>query len=691
MPFTGFTLRITLFLLVLMTVFIRPSGATEYTAFDFERPSDFSDVTLSPSGRYIAFTMVKTGKFCLDQYGQLKKKEAKCNEKSKVWSTTHKIAIFDLQNDKIIRYVNVPLNFYVGWLEWAGENRLLTALYSETTVGKTGRGLSFGTSRIVSLPIHSDKYTVLFENKKKFRRSNRYLSQITNMLRNDPDHVIMPAVKGGDLDLWKVNVNTGVAEQIARGEKRTFGWFTNISGKPVLRFDCGDRRCRKIHVYAYNGPAKPVVAGKDWKKIKTFTTKPENDKEKFYFKPIANTSTLGQIYVLSYEKTDARSAIKIFDLKQNKYIKTVFEHPEVDVEGAILNTQTGEYAGAWYYKDRLGYSFVNKDLQKAYDALNYHFHDQQNIDVLGSTKDGNKLVVFMTSPNNPGRYYLYDRASKKVAPIIARKQNLILSKSSKTDILTIKTRDGQSIRAYHFYPASGYGPDVPLLVMPHGGPELRDYYDYNRQVQYFVNHGYQVLQVNFRGSGGYGRKFAEAGYGQWGGLMQDDVIDAVQYLYAQGRASADNACMVGYSYGGYVSLYAATHTPELFKCFVSGGGISDLLADLGASKRDYGKDSAVYKYWLKSIGNPKTDKEKLKAKSPVRSVERVEDPILLIHGEYDEIVHTDQSRRMKTALKKAGKKVEFVLLEDVGHRDWDLETRMKYLKTVEDFVSKYIH
>jgi dipeptidyl aminopeptidase/acylaminoacyl peptidase len=196
--------------------------------------------------------------------------------------------------------------------------------------------------------------------------------------------------------------------------------------------------------------------------------------------------------------------------------------------------------------------------------------------------------------------------------------------------------------------------------------------------------------MNFRGSSGYGKAFAEAGYREWGGLMQDDISDTVKYFHDRGLASADKTCIVGYSYGGYAALYGGASTPELYKCVVSGGGVSDLKLSLKNTKRDYGKDSETYEYWLKSQGDPQIDAQMLAQKSPVNMAEDFQAPVLLIHGERDGNVHVEQSESMEEVLKEAGKAVTFIELEDEGHSGWSLENEMIYYESIEAFLQEHI-
>lgn len=653
-------------------------------AYNFVEPSTHAEVKLSPSGNLVAFFQRKTAKACLDKYGRIVPEEkAKCREKNRVFRTSHIVSVFDLNENEITKIVPLPENYFVSWIDWASDERFLMGIYSPTTVGQKGRGYSMGGSRVLSVSMGDESIVGLFTNEKSVAKRNRYLTNITNMLRSDPDHVIMPANRRGELDLWKVNLIDGKAERIALGTGDTFYWFTDHDGKPIMRFDCGSR-CREVKVYTPDEEEKG-----EWKRIKRFKVKPDADEEDFDFWPIASAPEEGQYYVLSDDETDERRSVKIFDLEAETFVETVYEHPKYDVGGPLLTLETGEYAGVWYVDDRLKYDLKDKQLQRHVDALNTYFDNQQNVRVLGFNKAGDKAVIYAFGPGEPGGYYYYDFKQRHVQLMLSRMPTLKGLLTSKTDIVQIKTRDGEELTAYHTYPKDT-PVGAPLIVMPHGGPEARDRYDYDRDVEYFANRGYQILRVNFRGSSGYGRTFAEAGYGEWGGVMQNDVTDAVRQFHDAGIASPDTTCIVGYSYGGYVALYGGASTPKLYKCVVSGGGLSDLLLDIKRTRADYGKESEGYEYWLLSQGDPKKDKDKLRAKSPVNLAAGFTAPVLLVHGAYDEVVYPEQSRKMKKALEKVGKKVTYVKLEDAGHSGWDVETSVLYLETVESFLREHI-
>jgi dipeptidyl aminopeptidase/acylaminoacyl peptidase len=219
---------------------------------------------------------------------------------------------------------------------------------------------------------------------------------------------------------------------------------------------------------------------------------------------------------------------------------------------------------------------------------------------------------------------------------------------------------------------------------------MRDYLDYDVTVQALAAQGWLVLQPNFRGSGGYGRAFADQGRRQWGERMQEDVEDAVAQVVASGRADARRLAIFGASYGGYSALMGAVRRPELYKAVVSVAGDADLIESLAFSRREDGAESPAYAYWRASMGDPKADEALLVRASPARRAAEIKAPVLLIHGTEDTIVDPKQSKLMAKALKAAGKTVELVELKGEGHRNWSDATWKTVLETTTGFIAKYV-
>ena len=318
------------------------------------------------------------------------------------------------------------------------------------------------------------------------------------------------------------------------------------------------------------------------------------------------------------------------------------------------------------------------------------FEDDRNVVPVSRTRDATKWVLFVSGPDEPGTYYLYDTVTRSVDVIGSAYGRVAPEGLRRTRRFDYAARDGAALHGYLTVPASASGAPGPLVVMPHGGPESRDALAYDPWVQFLASRGYAVFQPNFRGSSGFGRAFVEAGYGQWGRRMQDDVTDGVFSLIEHNLADPSRICIVGASYGGYAALWGGAREPDLYRCVISIAGVADLRALMRRERRVEGSNSESYEYWRASIGDPGRDRARLEAVSPIRFVEDWRPPVLLIHGDEDDVVSYDQSRDMDRALRRAGKEVRFVTLEGEGHSGWREDDHALALREIEAFLSRHL-
>jgi dipeptidyl aminopeptidase/acylaminoacyl peptidase len=253
----------------------------------------------------------------------------------------------------------------------------------------------------------------------------------------------------------------------------------------------------------------------------------------------------------------------------------------------------------------------------------------------------------------------------------------------------VKARDGADVRAYLTQPASGK--PGPLVVMPHGGPELRDDWGFDSWAQLLAAQGWWVLQVNFRGSGGYGRAFAEAGWKRWGERMQEDVEDATDQAIAQFKLDAGRVAIFGGSYGGYAAMMGAVRRPDFYKAAVSMSGVSDLIEMLKWERsQDSTPSKFYYEFWRQRIGDPDADAAILAKASPRRRVGEIKAPMLLLHGFLDETVPVDQSKAMVKAMTAAGKKVDYWEIPKEGHSASKRRKEKDRMDRVVAFLKPYL-
>ena len=296
-----------------------------------------------------------------------------------------------------------------------------------------------------------------------------------------------------------------------------------------------------------------------------------------------------------------------------------------------------------------------------------------------SSEDESKLVVLVGSDVDPGNYYLFDKATKQLAPIMAVREELVGAKLSTMKPITFPAADGTMIPGYITLPPGSDGKNLPAIVMPHGGPAARDEWGFDWLVQYFASQGYAVLQPNYRGSTGYGAQwFQKNGYQSWRTAIAD-INDAGRWLVKEGISTPDKLAIVGWSYGGYSALQSQVLEPDLFKAVVAVAPVTDL-----DKLKEEARRSSDYRIVENYIGTgPHID-----AGSPARHADRFKAPVLLFHGDLDLNVGVDESRLMNSRLQAAGKSVEYVEFKDLDHQLDNGDARIRLLSSTDRFLRK---
>lgn len=657
------------------------------TAQDFAMRPTAGLLELGPKGQQLAMVSRTYAKICRSKRWE-RRAANKCKPSEQRLAPTDQVLIIDLKAKKPVNAIPIPDDVTVNWMEWTSSNNLLLSITTGWKIGR--RSYTPPTGRILSVKTDgSAPMVMLFGEENRLLRNNRGLSRTVDLLHEDPRHVIMGAWRNGDYDLFRVNVEDGNVDRVAKGRALTIGWYTNRDGVPSVRLDCTTRSCRTIKLFRPQDGADPNDEETDWFNVRTFKQTRRGQDDVLEINWVAPTEVEDEYYVLVEGEGHERRSIKIYNIRTDTFVRDVFSDPTYDVRNAVINSETGDYAGAVVWRDRISYHLVDAALQKHLNGINAFFEDRWNISMQGFSDDGQVAVVLASAPNDPGTYYLYDFESNNVVPLTNTHSRLPPEFGSSTTVVSIATRDGQSIPAYHTQPAAKHIRNgvAPLIVLVHGGPEVRDYFNYDRDVQFLASRGFQVLQVNFRGSSGYGRTYAEAGYRQWIGTMHTDVMDATQQLVAEGHATPDTTCIMGHSYGGFAALYAGAVQADAFSCVIAGAGVNDMYAFLKQKKKQYGSDSRAFEYWTESIGDMKTDRQALEAASPVNLADQFSGPVFLVHGDNDGIVDVSHSVAMKAALKEAGKTVDYLELEEGHfHSNWSIESSTEYFERLEAFL-----
>jgi dipeptidyl aminopeptidase/acylaminoacyl peptidase len=372
----------------------------------------------------------------------------------------------------------------------------------------------------------------------------------------------------------------------------------------------------------------------------------------------------------------------------------VLSRSDADVEG-VLTDHNSIVKGVVYSGFTPRYDFFDKALAADVQAVQRLFAGE-SVSLAGWTDDWTKLLFLTEGGRFPSQYILVNRKAKEgegpVTFIAQMRPAITEADVGVVQSIRYAARDKLPIPALITWPAGVAEADrkkLPLIVMPHGGPEAYDRIEFDWMAQYFANEGYVVLQPQFRGSDGFGVSFRNAGHLQWGRAMQHDVSDGVTAMVLNGWADPARVCIVGWSYGGYAALAGATLTPELYKCVVSIAGVADLPEMLSHERRG-GVRSPGYVYWRSRIGDPATDLDQIKAISPAQQAANVRAPVLLIHGQQDSVVPPEQSSLMERALKRLDKDVKLVRIPGDDHSLTESESRRAALQEIAVFVRQHL-
>lgn len=306
---------------------------------------------------------------------------------------------------------------------------------------------------------------------------------------------------------------------------------------------------------------------------------------------------------------------------------------------------------------------------------------------LSGNPKGN-VLVFSSGDQDAGTWYLLDMESKAMRLVARKRPATGDAELRPMEILSYAADDGTKVPALLTLPAGRAGAG-PLVVLIHGGPTARDYWGWNAEVQLLAAHGYAVFQPQFRGSSGFGRRFEQAGFGQWGLAMQDDITAGVRYLVERGIADPKRVCIVGASYGGYAALWGLVKTPELYQCGVSFAGVAD-IAFMFSDSSDRVGNKVTRQHMRARIGDVGLNKEQFDQVSPLKHADRIVAPVLLMHGEDDRRVPIAHGQKMRKALELAGKKVEWLAFEDEGHGLRYTRNEIAYYEKLLGFLDKYI-
>ncbi|MEM9232970.1 MAG: S9 family peptidase, partial [Pseudomonadota bacterium] len=381
------------------------------------------------------------------------------------------------------------------------------------------------------------------------------------------------------------------------------------------------------------------------------------------------------------------AALYVYDIATDSFEKELFRSEVSDVYGVAQRAEDGAALGVIFAENDadihwFGDNFARHVLDQVKKALPGY-----SVTLKSLNANDTHSVIFAEKGNSPGQYYMYDHDAGSLVALPPQYPSLEGMKMGQTFVTSYAARDGLEIPAYITLPPSysslEEAEDLPFIVLPHGGPNARTFTGFDWEVQFLVSRGYGVLEMNFRGSSGYGQGFREAGDREWGQAMQDDITDGTKWLIDQGFAATNRIAIMGHSYGGYAALMGVVKTPDLYQCAVTHGAVTDLPRLIRHETQFVGG-----KYWTRRIGRLWGDREMLRENSPALRAAEIKVPVLLFHGEEDRVVIVDQTERMVSGLKRQGKEHIYVELPKGSHYLNVGNNRLIFLKKTEAFLGE---
>ncbi|NWG52775.1 MAG: S9 family peptidase [Hydrogenophilaceae bacterium] len=635
---------------------------------DFIRTPQFRGATLSPNGAYVAG---------IRREGD------------------HEIlVVIDWRASSMtpIQRVNTAEGLSFNWVAWKTDDRLIVSTTQQVAiVGGRPIGSSIPVGELGEIPVerlfaldrNGGAVVRLFERQHTQTARALTTSQLVDRLARDPAHVLIGSYESRGYALYRADVATGEMTRIESGDWETLDWVVDGEGTPVMRLELfGARGGYRV--------LRRAPGERAW--VRVLEVRGSERHKAPDFNVLGPGPGAGLVYVSARTAETDRAAVFLYNTATGALGQPVYEHPSADAELVMIETGTHALIAGCARLQRLECTASDPQVTRHLTAIRSFLGNQAEVVLAGASTDNTVWLLFAEGPTVPPSYLVYDRTARNIVGIGGHAPHLAEEQLSPVEIVAYAARDGAALWGYLTIPRGAAASGAPLVVMPHGGPESRDEYGFDPLAQFLASRGYLVFQPQFRGSGGFGRAFAELGRRQWGQRMQDDVTDGVRHLIASGRVDAGRVCILGASYGGYAALAGGAFTPDLYRCIVSIAGDSDLPELLRQERRDEGRRSSVYQYWLASVGDPEADRAMLERFSPRDHASNFTAPVLLIHGEDDGVVPIIQSEIMERALREAGRSVRFVRIEDEGHHfyAWETEKTRSLFREIESFLGEHL-
>jgi dipeptidyl aminopeptidase/acylaminoacyl peptidase len=496
-------------------------------------------------------------------------------------------------------------------------------------------------------------------------------AEILDELPDDPNHILVTHNRRNAevFDVYRIDLRSGKETLVAKNPGDIVGWKTDHAGRVRVATRTDGLKTMLLYRADETAEFTPII---------TTDYKTEVDVAAF-------TADNKRLYAISNRGRDKKALVTI-DPSRADQEQLVFLHPDVDLGGATWSRLRKKITNASYVTTRIERRFFDAATEGIYQRIAAKVPGME-ITLQSATKAENKFIVAASNDRTPGTRYIYDLKTDSLSVLAEINPKIPAADMAPQKPISYRSRDGLTINGYLTLPVGREPKDLPCVVNPHGGPWARDVWGYNPEVQFLANRGYCVLQLNFRGSTGYGRQFWEASFGQWGLKMQDDITDGVQWLIQQGVADAKRVGIYGASYGGYATLAGVTFTPDLYAAAVNYVGVSNLFTFM----------NTIPPYWrpelpkfYEMVGDPEKDKERMTRTSPALNADKIKTPLMVVQGARDPRVNKAESDQMVLALQKRGVDVPYIVKDNEGHGFRNEENQYEFYGAMEAFLGKHL-
>lgn len=608
----------------------------------FAKLPDFESVVISPGGKYIAVaapTEEQTGLVILD--------------------------IQEYPDLKVVGAYKFAPYFHVTDITWASDERVLFS--SNRQVGTLN--VPRRTGRLYAMNADGSNRRLLFGTEQNFTFVGRGYD-IISMLRDDPDHILL-ASYAHDREIpyaYKVNVNSGRQRRIAVGPLDNGSLFADSEGD--IRFATGWTDGLDMQ-YAYRESSEG-----EW-----VTRTLENGDDFGVYSFAKNDRD-----IIVHNNRDGAMGIYRLNPASGEMAPLVLDS-NVEPGRLLRDLDSRVVIGAVFEGGAPTNRFIDENVPTArlYKMLEKAFPGQQ-VRITSWMRDQSKAIVGVQSDRLPRDYFLFDIREKRADFLLSSRSWVDPLAMAARQPIRYEARDGLPINGYLTLPPGKEAKNLPLVTIVHGGPHgVRDAWQFDTEAQLLANRGYAVLQVNYRGSDGYGRSFEEAGWKNWGTAIQDDITDGVRWVVAEGIADPERLCIYGASFGGYSVLQSLTREPDLYRCGFAFVGVYDL--NLMYKKGDIPEHATGISYLDRVLG---TDPEVRAQQSPLNYVDKIRTPLYVAHGKEDVRAHVEHYYQLTKALDKAKIPYEKMLVKREGHGFYDLENRIRFYTELVNFIDAHI-